>query len=189
MENLLFLDLPLLPTHIFERYILDDGKWVNKQDHKKRKLIHYLSHYGLIEHLNFVISIHQNEWQKKDIILNNPLHYAAYSGSDPYLVHRLIQLGINPLDNNKNGESSIHLSSNPEITSYFLFWLEANHINIDTVLDNNFNNILHAAKHYGFVESYNFIAKRHPTLLDKKNKFNKLPKDLQNKNNKILSMS
>lgn len=188
MENLSFLDLPLLPTHIFERHILDDSKWLSKQDHKKRKLIHYLSHYGLIEHLNFVINIQENEWQKKDIILNNSLHYAAYSGGDPYLIHRLIQLGINPLDKNKNGECSIHLSSNPAITSYFLFWLEANRINIETVLDNNFNNILHAAKHYGFITSYNLIAKKHPTLLEKQNKFNKSPQDIHNKHNKILSL-
>lgn len=189
MENLLFLDLPLFPVHTFERHLLDDGKWIHKQDHKKRKLIHYLSHYGLIEHLNFVIHLYENEWAKKDIILNNALHYASYSGRDSYLVHRLIQLGINPLDYNKNGESSIHLSSNPAITSYFLFWLEASRTHIENVLDNNSNNILHAAKHYGFNECYNLIAKRHPTLLEQQNKFNKYPNELPYKSNKILNMN
>ncbi|NCQ52179.1 hypothetical protein GW796_09860 [archaeon] len=142
----------------------------NKNEHGE-SLLHYCSHYGLIEQYYALINIGAEV--TKTNAENNLLHYASNSGRDPFLVVELIKSGISPLDKNKFGETSLHCCENELISHYMNIWASRNNISIINLLDEDENTLAHSAKKHGHINSAHYWLDNYPILNIKKNIYNK----------------
>jgi ankyrin repeat protein len=144
---------------------------INLKNDLGESLLHFCCFYGMIDKyyalINFDAKISVTNSK------NNLLHYAAFSGNDDFLIVELIKNNLNPIEKNDLGESVLHLCSNERISHYLTLWCNRNNVNIDNLLDNEGNTILHTSYRYGFLHSINYWKNLSPELLTVKNKYGK----------------
>lgn len=135
-------------------------------------LLHFCCFYGMIDKyyalINFDAKISPTNSK------NNLLHYAAFSGNDDFLIVELIKNNLNPLDKNNFGETVLHLCSNERIAHYLNLWCNRNNVNIEELIDNEGNTILHTSYRYGFLNTLNYWKTVFPNLVNIKNNNNEL---------------
>lgn len=176
-----FLIKSLLKDDIitFNSKILEYKDFIDEKNKNGETLLNLSVYNGLIE--KFYILMENNASLNITNEKNNLLHYASYSGKDPFLIVELIKMGINPTEKNIYGETSLHLSSDSKISHYLYLWTNRNHFRIDSLLDNNNNTVLHSACLYKHKSSIEYWKKIN-VLKDKINTQNHTFLDILNLN-------
>ena len=145
---------------------------INLKNDLGESLLHFCCFYGMIDKyyalINFGAQISLTNSN------DNLLYYASFSGNDDFLIVELIKNDLNPLEKNNLGESVIHLCSNERIAHYLNLWCNRNNINIEDLIDNKGNSVLHTSYRYGFMNTLNYWKQSFPNLVKIKNNNNQL---------------
>lgn len=160
--------------NIFNAKILEYKDIINEKNTEGETLLNICVYNGLIE--NFYILMEHGSKPNLTNEKNNLLHYAAYSGKDPFLIIELVKMGIKPSDKNIYGETSLHLSIDSKISHYLYLWGTRNQFDINNIIDNENNTVLHSSAIYGHKQSVDYWIK------------NKKIKDMFNNNLKFTDI-
>jgi ankyrin repeat protein len=155
----------------FIKKIFNYHSLINTTNQYGESLLHHCSYYGLIEQYYALINIGADIQKTKDG--NTLLHYASLSGKDDFLITELVKLGLSPLDKNSFGETALHCSANERISHYLNMWCLRNNIKVDELFDDDLNTVAHSCKIHGNIDGSYYWINNYPSLIDKKNIFNK----------------
>lgn len=107
--------------------------FVNEENAIGETLLHHACFYGMIEKCYVLLDMGAEFKKTKNG--DEPLHYSAFSGADPFLTIELVKIGQKPDSRNSKGLSPIHLSADVKIAGYFARWGERNGIEARSLLD------------------------------------------------------
>jgi ankyrin repeat protein len=125
----------------FVEKLFNYSSLINITNIKNESLLHYSCFYGMID--KYYALINMGAEVQETIEKNNLLHYASLSGNDDFLIVELIKLGISPVDENLQGQTSLHFASNERICHYLNLWCLRNNINITHLQDKMKNTVAH----------------------------------------------
>lgn len=143
---------------------------INISNNENETLLHYCCFYGIID--KYYALINMGAEIQETVNKNNLLHYASFSGNDDFLIVELIKLGIDPVDKNLSGHTSLHFSNNERICHYLNLWCMRNNINVLQLKDKMLNTVAHYSKAIGNNNSNSYWINNYPELKEMKNKDN-----------------
>lgn len=125
-------------------------------------LLHIASYYGKHEH--FDVLINMGALIKDNNKGESLLHYAMAKCYDDYLVTNLVKMGFNPIKKNINGLTPLHLGGSEKIAAYFNNQFKVKKINIESIIDNNGNNITHTSYMQNNIKALKYWIQNVPSI-------------------------
>lgn len=150
----------------YDEYLLtlyDNLKIMDEPNDLGETPLHYACYYGLLDKFYLLVNMGANI----NTLTNNQdnlLHYAAYSGSDNFLIVELVKYEISPIAQNNIGETSLHLSANNQISHYLYLWCMRNKISPTQLKDSNQFEPIESAYYYKHSMSYNYWVQQYKSL-------------------------
>ena len=160
----------------FVENLFNYSSLINISNNENETLLHYCCFYGMID--KYYALINMGAEIQETISKNNLLHYASFSGNDDFLIVELIKLGINPVDENLYGHTSLHFSNNERICHYLNLWCMRNNINVIQLKDKMLNTVAHYSKAIGNNNSNHYWINNYPELKEIKNMDNLLAHEI-----------
>lgn len=150
----------------YDEYLVllyDNLKLMDEPNEHGETALHYACYYGLLDKFYLLV----NMGAKVDCLTKKQdtlLHYAAYSGADNFLIVELVKYDISPIARNNEGETSLHLSANNQISHYLYLWCMRNKLLISNLKDNNNFEPIETAYYYKNSMSYNYWVQLYKSL-------------------------
>lgn len=173
-KNLLFHSSHYDSYNVFLKKLFDYSSLINHTNHLGETVLHHVCFYGMID--KFYALNNMGAEIKKTIDLNTLLHYACFSGKDNFLILELIKLNILPIEQNKFGETSLHLAANKQIASYLHLWCNRHKISIVDIVDNKGNTVLDTANNLNRTDVAQYWEHQYPALVKKNDHNNNIIK-------------